>query len=154
MSAPHKPGSLTALHRETLAVRLAAERSAYGENSEALYLTSGYVQPSAEDSARRFAGEDDGYTYGRSGNPTVTSFEMRLAALEGAEACMATCGELAMARTMFTVFKRGILRRTAAALARTRLSGSVSRMMTKGYPCRLPVISTASTALARTRALA
>jgi len=45
-----------------------------------LYLTSGYVQPSAEASARRFAGEEDGYTYGRSGNPTVSSFEMRLAA--------------------------------------------------------------------------
>ena len=50
---------LDGLHRETLAVRLAAERSQYGENSEALYLTSGYVQPSAEDSARRFAGEDE-----------------------------------------------------------------------------------------------
>ena len=48
------------LHLETLAVRLAADRSQYGENSEALYLTSGYVQPSAEASARRFAGEEDG----------------------------------------------------------------------------------------------
>ena len=55
-----------ALHRETLAVRLASERSPYGENSEALYLTSGYVQPSAEESARRFAGEEEGYTYGLS----------------------------------------------------------------------------------------
>ena len=48
----------TDLHLETLAVRLAADRSQYGENSEALYLTSGYVQPSAEASARRFAGEE------------------------------------------------------------------------------------------------
>ena len=108
MSAPHKPGSLTALHRETLAVRLATQRSAYGENSEALYLTSGYVQPSAEDSARRFAGEDDGYTYGRSGNPTVTSFEMRLAALEGAEACMATASGMASVMLMcFSLLKAG-----------------------------------------------
>ncbi|WP_374641048.1 O-succinylhomoserine sulfhydrylase [Hydrogenophaga sp.] len=108
MSAPHKPRSLTALHRETLAVRLATERSAYGENSEALYLTSGYVQPSAEDSARRFAGEDDGYTYGRSGNPTVTSFEMRLAALEGAEACMATASGMASVMLMcFSLLKAG-----------------------------------------------
>ena len=51
----------TDLHLETLAVRLAADRSQYGENSEALYLTSGYVQPSAEASARRFAGEGDGH---------------------------------------------------------------------------------------------
>ncbi len=78
------------LHRDTLAVREAVERSPYGENSEALYLTSGYVQSSAESSARRFAGEEDGFTYGRYGNPTVTSFERRLAALEGAEAAMGT----------------------------------------------------------------
>ncbi|HSX94871.1 MAG TPA: O-succinylhomoserine sulfhydrylase [Hydrogenophaga sp.] len=78
------------LHRDTLAVREAVERSPYGENSEALYLTSGYVQSSAESSARRFAGDEDGFTYGRYGNPTVTSFERRLAALEGAEAAMGT----------------------------------------------------------------
>jgi O-succinylhomoserine sulfhydrylase len=76
------------LHRETLAVRMAVERSQYGENSEALYLTSGYVQPTAEASARRFAGDEDGFTYGRYGNPTVASFEQRLAALEGAPACI------------------------------------------------------------------
>ncbi|WP_342128945.1 O-succinylhomoserine sulfhydrylase [Hydrogenophaga sp. OTU3427] len=78
------------LHPDTLAVREAVERSQYGENSEALYLTSGYVQPSAEVSARRFAGDEDGFTYGRYGNPTVASFERRLAAMEGAEACMST----------------------------------------------------------------
>ena len=44
------------LHIDTLALRTAVDRSQYGENSEALYLTSGYVQPSAEASARRFAG--------------------------------------------------------------------------------------------------
>ena len=80
----------TDLHRDTLAVREAVERSQYGENSEALYLTSGYVQPSAEAAARRFAGDEDGFTYGRYGNPTVASFEQRLAALEGAEACIST----------------------------------------------------------------
>jgi len=96
------------LHLETLAVRLAADRSQYGENSEALYLTSGYVQPSAEASARRFAGEVDGYTYGRSGNPTVTSFEMRLAALEGSEACLATSsGMSAVMLMLFSLLKAG-----------------------------------------------
>lgn len=78
------------LHRQTLAVRAAVARSAYGENSEALYLTSGYVQLSAEAAAARFAGDEDGFTYGRYGNPTVASFEQRLAALEGAPACIST----------------------------------------------------------------
>ena len=96
------------LHLETLAVRLAVERSQYGENSEALYLTSGYVQPSAEASARRFAGEEDGYTYGRSGNPTVSSLEMRLAALEGSEACLATSsGMSAVMLMLFSLLKAG-----------------------------------------------
>jgi O-succinylhomoserine sulfhydrylase len=83
------------LHRDTLAVRTAVERSQYGENSEALYLTSGYVQPSAETSASRFSGDEDGFTYGRYGNPTVTSFEQRLAALEGTEACIGTSSGMA-----------------------------------------------------------
>ena len=82
------PSSFDGLHRDTLAVRMAVDRTPYGENSEALFLTSGYVQPSAEAAARRFAGDEDGYTYGRYGNPTVSSFEQRLAALEGAEACI------------------------------------------------------------------
>ncbi|MEY4732140.1 MAG: O-succinylhomoserine sulfhydrylase [Pseudomonadota bacterium] len=96
------------LHLETLAVRASVPPSQYGENSEALYLTSGYVQPSAEASARRFAGEEDGYTYGRSGNPTVSSFEMRLAALEGSEACLATSsGMSAVMLMLFSLLKAG-----------------------------------------------
>jgi O-succinylhomoserine sulfhydrylase len=96
------------LHIETLAVRAAVPPSQYGENSEALYLTSGYVQPSAEASARRFAGEEDGYTYGRSGNPTVSSFEMRLAALEGTEAALATSsGMSAVMLMLFSLLKAG-----------------------------------------------
>ena len=61
MASQDLPSS--SLHRETLAVRMAVERSQYGENSEALFLTSGDLQPTAEDSSRRFAGEDDGCTY-------------------------------------------------------------------------------------------
>ncbi|MEN9904566.1 MAG: O-succinylhomoserine sulfhydrylase [Pseudomonadota bacterium] len=96
------------LRRETLAVRMAVERSQYGENSEALYLTSGYVQPSAETSARRFGGQEEGYTYGRSSNPTVTSFEQRLAALEGSEACMATASGMSAIMLMcFSLLKAG-----------------------------------------------
>ncbi len=78
------------LHPQTIAVREAVARSPYGENSEALYLTSGYVQPTAEASAARFAGDEDGFTYGRYGNPTVASFEQRLAKMEGAEAAIST----------------------------------------------------------------
>lgn len=96
------------LRLQTLAVRAAVARSQYGENSEALYLTSGYVQPSAEASARRFAGEEEGYTYGRSGNPTVTSFEQRLSALEGSEATMATSSGMSAIMLMcFALLKSG-----------------------------------------------
>ncbi len=96
------------LHPETLAVRLAVEKSQYGENSEALYLTSGYVQPSAQASADRFSGDEDGYTYGRAGNPTVSSFEMRLAALECTEAAIATSsGMSAITLMLFSLLKAG-----------------------------------------------
>lgn len=96
------------LRLQTLAVRAAVERSQYGENSEALYLTSGYVQPSAEASANRFAGQEEGYTYGRSGNPTVTSFEQRLSALEGSEATMATSSGMSAIMLMcFSLLKAG-----------------------------------------------
>ena len=77
------------LRPETLAVRTALAPSQHGENSEALFLTSAYVQPDAETSARRFAQMED-FTYSRTGNPTVRSFEARLAAMEGAEAAVAT----------------------------------------------------------------
>ena len=96
------------LHPDTLAVRAAVERSAWGENSEALYLTSGFVQPSAEASARRFAGDEAGYTYGRSGNPTVTSLELRLAAMEGTEAAIATASGMAAIMLMcFSLLRSG-----------------------------------------------
>ena len=83
------------LHLDTLAVRVAVDKSPYGENSEALYLTSSFVQPNAETAARRFAGEEEGYTYSRFTNPTVTSMEQRLAALEGTEACIGTSSGMA-----------------------------------------------------------
>lgn len=96
------------LHLDTLAVRMGLPPSQYGENSEALFLTSGYVQSSAESSARRFAGEEEGYTYGRSSNPTVTSFEMRLAAMEGTEAAIATSsGMSAIMLMLFSLLKAG-----------------------------------------------
>jgi O-succinylhomoserine sulfhydrylase len=77
------------LRPETLAVRTALPPSQHGENSEGLFLTSAYLQPDAATSARRFAEMED-FTYNRTSNPTVRSFEMRLAAMEGAEAAVAT----------------------------------------------------------------
>jgi len=75
---------------ETLAIHAGIHRSQFNEHSEALYLTSSYVFDNAEQAAARFSGEEPGNVYSRFTNPTVTTFEERLAALEGAEACVAT----------------------------------------------------------------
>jgi O-succinylhomoserine sulfhydrylase len=74
----------------TLAVRAGFERSNFGEHVEPIFLTSSFVHNSAEHAAAKFAGEADGYIYSRFGNPTVSVFQDRLAALEGAQACLAT----------------------------------------------------------------
>jgi O-succinylhomoserine sulfhydrylase len=78
-----------------LAVRAAVDKSQYGENSEALYLTSSFTQPDCETAARRFSGEEDGFIYSRFTNPTTASMEIRLAALEGSEACIGTSSGMA-----------------------------------------------------------
>ena len=83
------------LHLDTLAVRAAVDKSQYGENSEALYLTSSFTQPECETAARRFSGEEDGFIYSRFTNPTTASMEIRLAALEGSEACIGTSSGMA-----------------------------------------------------------
>jgi len=75
---------------DTLAVREGLPPSAWGENSEALFLTSSFVQPDAATAAARFANEEEAFIYSRFTNPTVTMFERRLAALEGTEACIGT----------------------------------------------------------------
>jgi O-succinylhomoserine sulfhydrylase len=75
---------------DTQAVRAGIHRSEFNEHSEALYLTSSFVFRSAAQAAARFANEEPGYVYSRFSNPTVTTFQERLAALEGGEACVAT----------------------------------------------------------------
>ena len=75
---------------QTRAVRGGQVRSNFDETSEALFLTSGYAYSSAEEAEATFKGESNHYQYSRFGNPTVTMFENRLAALEGAEACRST----------------------------------------------------------------
>ncbi|MDP1789665.1 MAG: aminotransferase class I/II-fold pyridoxal phosphate-dependent enzyme, partial [Methylibium sp.] len=75
---------------DTLAVREGLPPSQYGENSEALYLTSSFVHPDAATAAARFANEEEAFVYSRFSNPTVTMMERRLAAMEGTEACIAS----------------------------------------------------------------
>ncbi len=89
------------LDLDTLAVRSGIERSQFNEHSEALYLTSSFVFESAAQAAARFSGEEEGNVYARFTNPTVTAMQQRLAALEGAEACVATAS--GMAAIMSTV---------------------------------------------------
>ncbi len=80
---------------DTLAVREGLPPSAWGENSEALYLTSSFVQPNAASAAARFANEEEAFIYSRFSNPTVTMMERRLAALEGTTGCIGTSSGMA-----------------------------------------------------------
>ncbi len=93
---------------ETLAVRAGQTRSQFNEHSEALYLTSSFVFSSAAQAAARFAGEEEGMVYARFTNPTVAMMEERLAALEGAEGCVATAsGMAAILATVMALMKAG-----------------------------------------------
>ena len=80
---------------ETRLVHAGTLRSQFGETSEALFLTQGYVYDNSAQAEARFKGEEPGYQYSRFSNPTVTMFEQRMAALEGAEAARATATGMA-----------------------------------------------------------
>lgn len=80
---------------ETLAVRQGLPATPWGENSEALFLTSSFVHPDAATAAARFAQEEEAFVYSRFTNPTTMMMERRLAALEGTEACIATSSGMA-----------------------------------------------------------
>jgi O-succinylhomoserine sulfhydrylase len=88
------------LRPETLAVRAGTDRSHHGEHSEAMFLTSSFVFPNAFEAAERFQGRTPGNVYSRFTNPTVTAFEERLAAMEGAEMCVATASGMAAILSM------------------------------------------------------
>lgn len=93
---------------ETLAVRAGQERSQFNEHSEALYLTSSFVFDSAAQAAARFSGAEPGMVYARFTNPTVTMMQERLAALEGAEDCVATAtGMAAILSTVMALMSGG-----------------------------------------------
>ncbi len=96
------------LRLETLAVREGLPRSQWGENSEALFMTSSFVHPDAATAAARFANEEEAFVYSRFSNPTVTMMERRLAALEGTEACIGTSsGMSAIALIVLGLLKAG-----------------------------------------------
>ena len=78
------------INPQTAAVREGLARSGFGETSEALYLTSGFTYTSAQEALDSFTDETDHFLYSRFHNPTVAMFEKRLAAIEGAEHCVAT----------------------------------------------------------------
>jgi O-succinylhomoserine sulfhydrylase len=93
---------------QTRAVRAGQVRSNFDETSEALFLTSGYAYNSAEEAEATFKGESTHFQYSRFGNPTVSMFENRLAALEGAEACRATStGMSAVFYSLLALLKSG-----------------------------------------------
>jgi len=95
-------------HFETLAIRAGIERSQFAEHSEALFLTSSFVFASAAEAAAMFAGEREGFIYSRFTNPTVTMLQKRLAALEGAQGCIATAsGMAAILATVMALLKSG-----------------------------------------------
>jgi len=96
------------LEIETLAVRAGIHRSQFNEHSEALYLTSSFVFKNAAEAAARFSGEDPGMVYSRYTNPTVSALQERLAALEGAECCIATAsGMSAILGCVMALMKAG-----------------------------------------------
>lgn len=93
---------------DTQAVRGGRLQSNFQEHSEALFLTSSFTYKSAAEAARKFANQEPGFLYSRFTNPTVTMFQNRLAALEGAQSCVATAtGMAAIAATVFGCLQQG-----------------------------------------------
>ena len=128
---PPKDGKgAKAWRQATSLVRGGLERSGFGETSEALFLSSGFVYDSAEAAEARFKGEAEGFVYSRYGNPTVRMFEERLAALEGAGACFATAsGMAAVFASMMCHLKTG-----DRVVASRALFGSCHHIITQILP--------------------
>src|ERR1700760_66247 len=98
-SASSRPASLAHYRPETRLVHSGTLRSEFGETSEGLFLTQGYVYETAELCEARFKGQDPGYIYSRYSNPTIAMFEQRMIELEGAEACRSTATGMAAVTT-------------------------------------------------------
>lgn len=126
MPHPH-PSSL---RPETLLVHGGTERSAWGETSEGLFLTQGYVYSSMEEAEARFKGEAPGHLYSRYSNPTVAMFEERVALLEGAECALATASGMAAV----TAALLGVVRAGDHVVASSVLFGSCGYIITELLP--------------------
>ena len=108
MAETGKKGRRAAWQTATQLVHEGTLRSPFGETSEAIFLNSGYVYESAEQAEARFKGDEDGYVYSRYANPTVSMFEARMCALEGAEAARGTSsGMAAVAASLLCHLKAG-----------------------------------------------
>ena len=108
MSSDKQDDALDGAHLDTLAIRAGIARTAEGEHSEPIFLTSSYVFDNAAEAAARFAGDSPGNVYSRYTNPTVRSFEQRIAALEGGEAAVGTAsGMAAVLSTCMALLKAG-----------------------------------------------
>ncbi|HSO07960.1 MAG TPA: aminotransferase class I/II-fold pyridoxal phosphate-dependent enzyme, partial [Pelomicrobium sp.] len=115
---------------DTRALRSGVHRSQFNEHAEALYLTSSFVFENAAQAAARFANTEPGYVYSRFTNPTVTAFEERLAALEGAESCVATAS--GMSAILSCVM--GLMRAGEHIVASQSLFGATVQLFTQILP--------------------
>ena len=115
---------------ETRLVHAGTLRSQFNETSEALFLTQGYVYDSAEQCEARFSGKEPGYVYSRYSNPTVSMFEQRMAALEGAEAARATATGMAAVTTALM----GLVRAGDHVVAAKALFGSCRWVVEEWLP--------------------
>ena len=131
------PASTKSYRTETLLVHSGTLRSQFGETSEALFLTQGYVYPTAEDCEARFSGKIPGYVYSRYSNPTMSMFEQRMAALEGAEAARSTATGMAAVTTALM----GLVKAGDHVVAAKALFGSCRWVIEEWLP-RFGVTST------------
>jgi O-succinylhomoserine sulfhydrylase len=133
------PKSASKTYRpETRLVHAGTQRSQFGEMSEGLFLTQGYIYPSAEECEARFSGKTPGYIYSRYSNPTMSMFEQRMAALEGAEAARSTATGMAAVTTALM----GLVRQGDHVVAAKALFGSCRWVIDEwlprfGVPCTL-----------------
>mgnify|MGYP003384465700 CR=1 FL=1 len=134
---PPRRLDIRSLHPQSRAVHAGTERSQFGETSEALFLTQGYVYPDAATCAARFEGNDPGYIYSRFSNPTVSMLEKRIAALEGAESARATATGMAAVTTALM----GLVAAGDHVVSASRLFGSCRYVVEEFLP-RFGVAST------------
>ena len=135
---PHARVDKKTYRPETRLVHAGTLRSQFNEMSEALFLTQGYVYPSAEECELRFSGKIPGYVYSRYSNPTMDMFEQRMAALEGAEAARSTATGMAAVTTALM----GLVRAGDHVVAAKALFGSCRWVIEEwlprfGVPCTL-----------------